>query len=46
VKSSRPSMPRKIIGEAKILNVQTRTATAIITSVSQEVHTGDFVELR
>jgi hypothetical protein len=46
VKSERPQMPRKIVGEAVILNVQTRTATAIITNVCQEVHTGDFVELR
>jgi hypothetical protein len=29
-----------------ILNVQQRTATAVITRVAQEVHTGDNVELQ
>lgn len=43
VRSRRPGMPWKIVGEAMILNVQDRTATAIITSSVQEVHTGDFV---
>ena len=46
IKRHRPPMPRKIVGELVILNVQTRTATAIITRVAQEVHTGDFVELQ
>lgn len=46
IKRDRPPMPRKIVGELVILNVQTRTATAIITRVAQEVHTGDFVELQ
>lgn len=46
VKHRRPAMPRKIVGELVILNVEARTATAIITRVAQEVHTGDFVEVR
>ena len=46
VKGNRPLMPRKIVGEMVILDVQTRTATAIITRVSSEVHTGDWVEIQ
>lgn len=46
IKDKRPALPRKIVGEAVILNVQRRTATAIITRVAQEVHTGDFVEVK
>ncbi|MBD0370546.1 MAG: hypothetical protein ICV60_06900 [Pyrinomonadaceae bacterium] len=46
VKRSRPPMPRKVVGEMVILSVQQRTATAVITRVAQEVHTGDFVELQ
>ena len=46
IKDSRPPMPRKIVGELIILSVQQRTATAVITRVAQEVHTGDFVELQ
>ncbi|HKP73077.1 MAG TPA: hypothetical protein VJT82_09070 [Pyrinomonadaceae bacterium] len=46
VKRRRPPMPRKVVGEMVILNVQERTATAIITRVAQEIHTGDFVEVK
>ena len=46
IKRRRPPVPRKIVGEMVILNVQTRTATAIITRVAQEIHTGDFVEVQ
>lgn len=46
VKNARPEMPRKIVGEMVILDVQTRTATAIITRVAAEVHTGDWVEIQ
>lgn len=46
VKRHRPHLPRKVVGEMVILNVQTRTATAIITRVTQEIHTGDFVEVQ
>jgi len=46
VKRHRPSMPRKIVGEMVIIDVQTRTATAIITRAVGEVHTGDWVEIQ
>jgi hypothetical protein len=46
VKKARPDMPRKIVGEMVILDVQSRTATAIITRVAGEVHTGDWVEIQ
>jgi hypothetical protein len=46
IKRHRPPLPRKIVGEMVILNVQTRTATAIITRMAQEIHTGDFVEVQ
>ena len=46
VKEHRPAMPRKIVGEMVVINVETRTATAIITRVVGEVHTGDWVEIQ
>jgi hypothetical protein len=46
IKDDRPRMPRKIVGELVVLSVQQRTATAVITRIAQEVHTGDFVELQ
>lgn len=46
IKSKRPTTPRKIVGEAMIINLQVRTATAVVMNVAQEVHTGDFVEIR
>ncbi|HET8780874.1 MAG TPA: hypothetical protein VFM63_00540 [Pyrinomonadaceae bacterium] len=46
VKKARPDMPRKIVGEMVIIEVQSRTATAIITRVAAEVHTGDWVEIQ
>jgi hypothetical protein len=46
VKRHRPEMPRKIVGEMVIIDVQTRTATAVITRVVSEVHTGDWVEIQ
>ena len=46
VKRARPDMPRKIVGEMVIIEVQSRTATAIITRVAAEVHTGDWVEIQ
>jgi hypothetical protein len=39
-------MPRKIVGELVVIDVQMRTATAIITRVAGEVHTGDLVEIQ
>src|ERR1041385_785581 len=46
VKRLRPPMPRKIVGEMVVIDVQTRTATAVITRVLGEVHTGDWVEIQ
>ena len=46
VKKARADMPRKIVGEMVIIDVQSRTATAIITRVASEVHTGDWVEIQ
>ncbi len=46
VKRRRSPVPRKIVGELVILRTETRTATALITRVTQEVHTGDSVELQ
>ena len=46
IKGNRPPVPRKVVGELVVLSVQTRTATAIITRVAQEIHTGDYVELQ
>ena len=46
VKRHRPLMPRKIVGEMVIIDVQIRTATAIITRAASEVHTGDWVEIQ
>lgn len=42
----RPAQLRKVVGEAVILNVRERTATAIITRTRQEIHTGDMVEIQ
>jgi hypothetical protein len=46
VKGNRPLMPRKIVGEMVVIDVQHRTATAVITRVTGEVHTGDWVEIQ
>jgi len=46
VKKHRPLMPRKVVGEMVVIDVQTRTATAIITRIAGEVHTGDWVEIQ
>ena len=46
VKRNRPLMPRKIVGELVVIDVQARTATAMITRVASEVHTGDWVEIQ
>ncbi len=46
IERRRPPMPRKIVGEMVVLDVQARTATAVITRVAQEIHTGDFVEVK
>ena len=49
VKNRRPVRPtylREIVGEMVILNVKEKTATALITRVASEIHTGDRVELQ
>ncbi len=46
IKGRRPPMPRRVVGEMIVLTVQERTATAVITQVAQEIHTGDFVEIQ
>lgn len=46
IQESRPPMPRKVVGELIIINVQARTATAVVVRVAQEIHTGDFVEVQ
>jgi hypothetical protein len=46
IKRDRPLMPRKIVGEMVVIDVQARTATAVITRSTSEVHTGDWVELQ
>ena len=46
VRRNRPPVPRNVLGEMVILNVHRRTATAIITRVTQEIHTGDYVEVQ
>ena len=46
VKGRRPALPRKIVGELVVISVEARTAAAVITRAAQEIHTGDFVEVR
>ena len=46
VKRQRPAVPRKVVGEIVILHVEGRTATAVVTRVAQEIHTGDAVEVQ
>lgn len=46
VNRRRPTPPRKVVGEMMIVDVQQRTATAVITRVVQEVNTGDYVEVQ
>ena len=46
VKAARPVLPRKNVGEMVILSVQERTATAMIIVTAQEIHTGDYVEIK
>ncbi len=44
VKNERKDLPRTIIGELVIISIQPKSATAIITRTTQEVHTGDHIE--
>lgn len=45
-KEGRPAGLRKVVGEAVILNVKEKTATAVIVRTAQEIHTGDYVEVQ
>lgn len=45
-KENRPGNLRKVVGELVILNVQGKTATAMVVRTAQEIHTGDWVELQ
>lgn len=42
----RPEVPRKVVGEVVVTRVEGRTATAVVTRVAQEIHTGDAVEVQ
>jgi hypothetical protein len=46
IKRQRPAVPRKVVGEIVVLHVEGRTATAVVTRVAQEIHTGDAVEVQ
>ena len=37
---------RKVVGEAVVLNVKEKSATIVITRTGQEIHTGDWVEIK
>lgn len=45
-KKRRPAGLRKVVGEMIIINVQEKTATAVITRTAQEILTGDYVEVQ
>ncbi|HEX4945968.1 MAG TPA: hypothetical protein VFZ34_04870 [Blastocatellia bacterium] len=44
VKNARPTIPKKIVGELVVIAVEGKSATAIVTRTTQEVHTGDRIE--
>lgn len=46
IRRARPAIPRKVVGELVVLRVEGRTATAVVTRVAQEIHTGDAVEVQ
>ena len=46
VRKDRPAGMRKVVGEAVVLNVKEKTATIVITRTAQEIHTGDWVEIK
>ena len=46
IKHDRPPVPREVVGELVVLRVEGRTATAVVTRVAREIHTGDAVELQ
>jgi hypothetical protein len=46
IRKRRPAVPRRVLGELVVLHVEGRTATAIVSRVAQEIHTGDHVEVQ
>ncbi len=46
VKNARPQLPHKIVGELVVISVQGKSAAAIVTRTTQEVHPGDWIEAR
>lgn len=46
IRRARPAVPRKVVGELVVLRVEGRTATAVVTRIAQEIHTGDAVEVQ
>jgi hypothetical protein len=46
VVENRKGLPRKVVGEAVVIRVEEKSATAVITRVTQEVNIGDYVELQ
>ncbi|HQR37863.1 MAG TPA: hypothetical protein PLF26_05625 [Blastocatellia bacterium] len=42
----RTGLPRKVVGEAVIIRLEEKSATAVILRTTQEVNTGDYVELQ
>ncbi|MFN0123466.1 MAG: hypothetical protein ACKV2V_23435 [Blastocatellia bacterium] len=46
VRNKRGGIPRTVIGELVIISVHAKSATAVITRVTQEVHTGDRIEAK
>ena len=46
IRKRRPAVPRRVLGELVVLHVEGRTATAVVTRVAQEIHTGDHVEVQ
>lgn len=46
IKRRRPAVPRQVVGELVVIHVEGRAATAVVTRVAQEMHTGDYVEVQ
>ena len=44
VKDTRPEIPQKVLGELVVIAVRGKSATAVVTRTTQEVHTGDHIE--
>ena len=45
-KEDRKGLPRKVVGEIFIIRVEDKSATGVITRVTQEVNVGDYVEMQ